>query len=448
MKTIIRNTIFAFLTIVAVVSCSEVSDRHVSSEKHTYRMRLEGNVDGSWSVDTKAPYLWEDGAIIYLQFEKNSYNVPGTAVYSYETDEWTVETDEELDDTDEDVCEAYHFTDEESSTALKVYFKDSTAPYGDRSATYSLEDEMLTVRAYLTPLTSRIRFIGTPETEISFSGLTTYQNYNITVNEFTEYTTIKTITLDEKGSSGYVYAVFTDPQEREIIFYDEDKRAFRRQFSENVLAVGTSGFLNVPSLEAMNGWTVVNTDNMEEVFLAEFSEVSILEIKSKSIKVSSKVSDYGNGNLLEMGFICSTNSKPSFENGRDYPCDPAQDVTFRLRGLEPETRYYLRAYVVNERGVTYSDPIRFVTISEDDEGANMHFDNYGDDENWGGDNSSDGTDLGKDDYPDDDNWGGNPPVDDDDLGKDDYPDDENWGGEPPVDDGLGKDGYPDDEDWN
>lgn len=448
MKTIIRNITYVLLALLAVISCSDIREESQSAGKHVYKMCLEGGVEGAWTAETKSSHVWEDGNVIYLQFTKDSYLIQGTAVYSYEDDEWIVETDEELEETDEEGCEAWHFVGAESATALKVYLNDQTASYCDRLATYSLEGEKLTVRAYLTPHTSRIKFKGAPGAVVTLSGIKTFQTYNLTVNDFTEYTERKTITLDENGSSEYIHAVFTDPQKREIVFYDEGKRAFVRKFPENVLAVGTSGFLNVPTLDAMKGWTVVNVDNMEEVTLPVFGEVSILEIKSKSIKISAKVIDLGNGNLLKMGFICSTNSKPSFENGQDYPCDPSQDVLFRLRGLEPETRYYLRAYVINERGVTYGDQIRFVTISEEDEGASVHYDKYGEDENWGGESPSDGTDVGKDEYPEDENWGGNPPVDDDDFGKDDYPDDENWGGEPPVDDGMDKDGYPEDEDWN
>jgi len=449
MKTMIRNIIYVLLAVVAVCSCSEARDDSPSVRKHTYTMCLEGGLGGGWSAETKVSHAWEDGSVIYLQFMKDSYLVQGTAVYCYDDDEWIVETDEELDETDEEGCEAWHFIGAESATALKVYLNDQTALYSDRLATYSLEGEKLTVRAYLTPHTSRIKFKGAPGAVVTLSGIKTFQTYNLTVNDFTEYTERKTITLDENGSSEYIHAVFTDPQEREIVFYDEGKRAFVRKFSENVLAVGTSGFLNVPTLESMKGWTVVNVDNMEEVTLPVFGDVSILEIKSKSIKISAQVIDCGNGNLLKMGFICSTDSKPSFENGKDYPCEPGQEVLFRMRGLQPETRYYLMAYAVNERGITYGSSKRFVTISEEDEGASVHYDDYGEDENWGGENPSDGSDLGKDEYPEDENWGGNPPVDDDDLGKDDYPEDENWGGEPPTDgDDMDKDDYPEDEDWN
>lgn len=452
MKTILNNIICFLLAVIPALfmcSCSEFGDQSIAVCKHTYRMQLNGELGGSWATETKSAYQWEDGSVIYLQFVKDSYLVQGTAVYSYEDDVWTVEVDEELDETLEETCEAYYFIGVDSATALKVYLNDHTALYGDAMATYSLEDNTMIVSAYLTPITSRIKFIGAPGEVVSISGITTFQTYNLVYNDFTEYVDVKTIKLDKTGSSGYIHAVFTDKQKREIVVYDQGKRAFMRQFSENVLSVGSSGYLNVPSLDSMNGWTVVNVDNMQEVTFPVFGDVSILEIKSKSIKVSASVTDLGNGNLLEMGFICSTNSKPSFENGDDYPCDPSEAVLFRMRGLVPETRYYLRAYVVNERGITYGDVIRFVTISEEDEGASVHYDNYGEDENWGGNAPSDGTNVGKEEYPDDENWGGNPPVDGDEFGKDDYPDDENWGGEPPVDgDDMDKDDYPEDEDWN
>ena len=371
----------------------------------------------------------------------------GTAVYSSADNEWVLETDEELEYGPEGGCEAYYFNGAESTTFLKVYMNDETAIYSDKLATYSFEDDLLVVSAYLTPMTSRIKFIGTPGCEIAISGISTYDTYNLLQNYFTEYADVKTIKIDENGSSGYIHAVFTDGNKRELIVYDEGKRAFWRQFPENVLMLGSSGYMNIPSLDALRGWTVVNVDNMKEVTFPVYGDVAVLEIKSKSVKVSANVSDCGNGNLLEMGFICSTNSKPSFENGKNYVCEPSQSVLYRIAGLEPETRYYIKPYVVNERGITYGDVMRVVTIAKDDEDVCLDYYNYGEDENWGGDNPIDIGGVGRDDYPDDENWGDAPDTGGY-LGKDDYPGDENWGDAPDTDGYLGKDGYQGDEDWN
>lgn len=406
MKTIgvkIITFLSVFLLMSAVWSCTEADEDVAVDEKYTYRMHLEGGLTGTYHSETKA-VAWEDETVIYLQFMKDSYSVTGVAEYDYDEDVWIVEVDEELDETDADNCEAYYFADPVSATSMKVHLNENSAVYGDQQAAYSLRGDQLVVKGYLTPMTSRIRFHGVPGTMIEVSGMLFYSLYNLTQNKFTECTDKMQVQLNEEGWSEHIYAVFADQEKREMVFYDEGKRGFVRSFPSTVLTVGTSGYLNVPTLEAMEGWTVVNVDNMQEVTLPQFGEVAVLEARSKSIKVSAAISDLGNGNLLEMGFICSTSSKPTFENGKKYSCEPSMDVLCRLRGLEPEVRYYLVAYAVNERGFSCSRAIRFETGSEDDESVSVDFDEYDEDENWGGDTPSDGSDLEKDDYPDDENW--------------------------------------------
>ena len=100
----------------------------------------------------------------------------------------------------------------------------------------------------------------------------------------------------------------------------------------------------------------------EEKYKPDVKTVEVKEITSNSaIIVGQLVSDGGFENV-EFGFLWDTKEDPSFENeSESIKCSDASMFLYELENLEPSTEYFVRAYARNEIGLSYGDPLRFMT---------------------------------------------------------------------------------------
>jgi hypothetical protein len=301
-----------------------------------------------------------------------------------------------------------------------------TVVYADKNGGYILEeDDAIAVNATLSPLTGRIRFVGTPKTEYKVSGLTTYTNYSVSNNTFTASSRKLSVSMDENGSSGYYYALFED--ERQLVVNGEGKSAYLRTFADHILTAGSSGFVTLPSAEDLGSWALVNTDNFQEINLPVLSAVTVSTIRSKSAGVHAIVTSLSNGSLLECGIVCSTNANPTLENSTCYDGKESEEITLRVKSLEPETYYYVRAYARNERGTSWSEITSFKTISEAEEDSDFDKDEFDDEEHNLNDNvSSENTEFDKGYFEDDKDFNKDFSSEGSDFSKDGFNNDNNW----------------------
>lgn len=87
----------------------------------------------------------------------------------------------------------------------------------------------------------------------------------------------------------------------------------------------------------------------DEVY-AEIGDVDVIERTMNSVKVSSSVVN-PHGTVIEYGFCWSLTGVPDI-NGKH--CSLDGEFEYTIGALEPNTRVYVRAYAVNEEGVSYS----------------------------------------------------------------------------------------------
>lgn len=462
MKYINRMKALA-LALLAILSCStgmDVDDEGLQT--CTYRMRFDCSIENASFVMTKAGYPWEDGTVIQMQFQNKSSRIKGLATYSQATGEWTVTTDKTMVAVSDASCEAYWLKGLGDQAADALTLGPEIAPFKDINATYKLDqDGYLLVTAHLAPMTSRVRFIGQPGRSFTVSGLQYISAYSRTGNSFTRVSQDVTVTIGPEGSSGYVYATFANTSERKLTISGEHNTAYVRTFGEDVLVIGNSGYLNVPTPANPGNWSFVNTSNQKEVILPTVSEVNVTGVKGVSAGFAAKVTDLGNSIILSSGFVYGKTPAPTIETALTYSCGSSDSFSVRIGGLDKVTTYYVRAFASNPKGLSYGPEVTFITTDEEDGITSGDFEEG--EENWGDNYGEDsdpvtGGSIGKDDWNEDDNWnlnaGGQYPSDGDQIGKDNWPDDddwnENWGGETDPMDGsdMGKDDWEDDEDWN
>ena len=225
---------------------------------HTAVMRFEGTIEHFDDSATRATTAdWDDGATIYIQYQTSNGLVDGTAVYSQSKDEWTVNYYGTITKGQQAKCEAYYFEKPASTAMTSVSLNAQSAVFLDNQATYLYEDGTVTLRAHLKPQTGRIRFKGTAGYQFSFSGLKWYSGYNISSNTLSQQAGSLTLTVGTDGYTPYVYGAFADAATRQLsVDSDEGDYTFAKSFDSSVLAIGKSGYINVPTILSRNGWQV------------------------------------------------------------------------------------------------------------------------------------------------------------------------------------------------
>ena len=431
------------------ISCSTEQPPLVSKiPTYTYLVHLSADIKNFETSTTRASddYLWKDMDCIYLRFHAGDKAVSGTAVYSQSNSEWTITTNQSLPDDIDGNCEAYYFANKASSTEKVVTFSTQTIVYQDMEGSFILtEDHIMSVKLLLTPMTGRVRFKGKPSTSFAITGLTRMTSYNIESNTFATSKNQLTGQTDAEGDTDYYYVFFTDTEKRQMLIAAAGKGAYLREFGENVLAAGQSGYITLPDTDEMGSWTLVNIDNQQEITLPVVSSPEISNLRSRFATLKAMVSDSGNGTLIETGFIYSTNSNPTVNNGTKVSAGKTAQIETRLSNLSAETTYYVVAYAQNERGTAYGSITSFTTLSTED-GTMFDYDGYGDDEDLNGDSSSGGS-IGKDGYGDDEDLNSNSSSGAG-IDKKSYDDDDNLNGISDSSGNMSKNGYGNDENWN
>ena len=92
------------------------------------------------------------------------------------------------------------------------------------------------------------------------------------------------------------------------------------------------------------------------VTIAEVSEIT-----QTSIKTGGNVTSDGGAEIIVAGICWSTSPSPSV---RDKHTNDGYDIgpfSTNLTGLAPNTKYYIRAYAVNDAGIAYSSETSFTT---------------------------------------------------------------------------------------
>ncbi len=100
------------------------------------------------------------------------------------------------------------------------------------------------------------------------------------------------------------------------------------------------------------------TGNLELPVLAT---VSVSGITMEGVTLQSQITDDGKGTITDCGFCWSTEPEPTIKQ-ESISCERTGNVFgTKLEGLKDGTKYYVRAYAVNELGIGYSETAEFTT---------------------------------------------------------------------------------------
>lgn len=226
---------------------------HPASQHLT--MNLVGNISryhqgNKLKAAAESSTTWTENDTIYITFKKGTSTVAGVA--TYKAGKWDVEVDGYLDSGTNLECTAHYFVNATTTEKFRVDINPNTEIYEDNSGTYNYTNGDLTVYANLTPKTGRIRFKGNQGNDVHLLGITTYTTFAPTSNTFTTQSTALTETVNNQGTTPYIYGYFTDDSRTLSVAYGEV--GFTRNCTASILKAGESGYMDLPTEASHSGW--------------------------------------------------------------------------------------------------------------------------------------------------------------------------------------------------
>lgn len=380
----IKNFLFLLLLcgllVAGLASCSseEAESRPASGQNgRTYRMVFDADYL-SFDTLTRASLAWEEGDCVYLTLSDGEAVVPAQATYKADKKEWEVYVTKSLSSLSGS-CAAYYFLKPTATTATQVSLSTASVSYVDAEGAYEIAEDILVVRAHLSPKTGRLRFKGNPGQAFSVSGLSYYTGFTVASGAFASSTIRISATIGSDGYSDFFHVFYTD--DRSLVFDNTETTCWKSSFGTTMLAPGLSGYVTIPSADDPYYWTLVNKDNLLPITLPELGGIQLVgNPRSSSATISTSLVSEGNGHISDAGLVYALTSSPSLADKKVSVAVSAMSG-IALTGLTPETTYYVRAFATNEKGTSYGDVISFTTPQKP-AGSEITAGGYDEENNW------------------------------------------------------------------
>lgn len=91
---------------------------------------------------------------------------------------------------------------------------------------------------------------------------------------------------------------------------------------------------------------------------------SISNITSTTASCSGNVIDDGGANVTIRGFCWSSSPNPTIDDSTTVDGNGMGSFIDSISGMKPDSRYYIRAYAINNIGISYSNEIEFCTLED------------------------------------------------------------------------------------
>lgn len=206
-------------------------------------------------------YSWENGAKLYIRFKSGSSYVSGVATYSSSTSDWNVETSSTLSTmSGEATCQICYFVNPGTANSSKVNLNEQTACFYTENATYSHPSTTsISIKASLDKKTWRLRFKGTPGTEITLPAdkneMLFYSSYSLSTGVFSSPAkSAVSLSVGSSGYTPYIYGTFAQSSGNNTIAIISGNKGYSKIFSATKLSSGESAFLTIPTVNSHDGW--------------------------------------------------------------------------------------------------------------------------------------------------------------------------------------------------
>ena len=89
----------------------------------------------------------------------------------------------------------------------------------------------------------------------------------------------------------------------------------------------------------------------------------VKDVDDQSATVQGEVTSDGGAEVTERGVVYGTSENLTVENSKVTSGAGIGAFTCNLTGLQPNTKYYVRAYAVNKKGTVYGEQVSFTTLT-------------------------------------------------------------------------------------
>ena len=103
---------------------------------------------------------------------------------------------------------------------------------------------------------------------------------------------------------------------------------------------------------------------LKQVVLPTVTTTSATSVTETSAVTGGNVTSDGNASVTERGVVYATTQNPTTANTKVASGNGTGSFVCNLNGLQPNTKYYVRAYAINGKGTAYGEEISFTTLKQ------------------------------------------------------------------------------------
>ena len=100
---------------------------------------------------------------------------------------------------------------------------------------------------------------------------------------------------------------------------------------------------------------------LKQVVLPTVTTASASSVTETSAVTGGNVTSDGNASVTERGVVYATTQNPTTANTKVASGNGTGSFVCNLSGLQPNTKYYVRAYAINSKGTAYGEEVSFTT---------------------------------------------------------------------------------------
>lgn len=262
--------IIALSGLALLSSCSntpyeEPTIDEATPQWHSCTLNFDGDMpsfDGSSRAEAGT---WAAKSQVYIHFKlAGGETTYGNAVLGSDG-KWTLNYNGRLSTGATYDCQVFYLDGNVTKDALlsSFTFDSSVGVYADSDAKYTVNGNEVSLSARLLPLTSRIRFVhnvNLSNAQYNLSGIEYINSLNIQTMKISRTKASETQPITRyygtAYNNGYIYGSFPHDSELKLNIGDYSYTYELPENSTNFMAVGQSGYMNIPTPSAHNGWTI------------------------------------------------------------------------------------------------------------------------------------------------------------------------------------------------
>lgn len=257
--------IIALSGLALLSSCSntpyeEPTTDETTPQWHSCTLNFDGDMpsfDGSSRAEAGT---WAAKSQVYIHFKlAGGETTYGNAVLDSDG-KWILNYNGRLSTGATYDCQVFYLDGTVTKDALltNFTFDSSVGVYADTEAKYTVTDNEVSLSARLTPKTSRIRFVNNSSGSNRFyiSGIEYITGLDLKTLQMTKSTNTISTYYGSAYNNGYHYGTFPDNSELQLKIGSYYYIYEMPENSTDFMAVGKSGYMNIPTTTSHNNWTV------------------------------------------------------------------------------------------------------------------------------------------------------------------------------------------------